>query len=453
MKKIVILSLDGVPLSLLEDFLRRGLMPSLKRKIEESKSKPVEIKSVHPCESATAWTSFMTGNNPGKHNIYGFIDRHVKSSKKGMYVVNSNYRKGDSLWKTLSGNGFKPIVINVPLNYPPEKLDGIVIGGFLSPPGNSGIVHPKKHEAYLNEIGYRPDPDNSLVKEDLSAWYEDLIDTENTRVNLAKKYFQEESWDFFHLHVMGTDRLHHFLWEKWENNEGSWREKFENFYSLIDSHLEWFFENGDDCIFVMLSDHGFCKTIHEFDLNSWLSKNSWLKLGENSSSFKPVILPESKAFSILPGRVYLNLEGREEKGSVSKEDYLNLRSSLRDEMLKIKDPSGKKVFKDVYFREDIYFDDFSKNDFFLSGEKDFFTQYDLAPDLICFNSDGIDLKASFDNHSEMFYHSPITGMHTFDNAFLWVSDKQAQEGSILDVAPSILNRFSIKSKMDGKVIF
>ena len=453
MKKIVILSLDGVPLTLLEDFMKRGLMPSLKEKIDESGSAPVEIKSVHPCESATAWTSFMTGNNPGKHNIYGFMDRHVGSSKDGMYVVNSTYRKGDSLWKTLSGNGFKPVVINVPLNYPPENLDGVIVGGFLSPPGNSGIVHPEKHEEYLNEIGYKPDPDNSLAKKDLSLWYDDLVKTEETRISLAKKFFKEESWDFFHLHIMGTDRLHHFLWEKWEDGERPWRNKFENFYSLVDSHLKWFFENGDDCTYVMLSDHGFCKTLYEFDLNSWLSENSWLKLGENSSSFSPEILPESKAFSILPGRVYLNLEGREKGGTVSRREYSGLRESLRDELLNIEDDSGEKVFRDVYFREDIYFDDFSEKDFFLSKEKDFFTQYDLAPDLICFNKDGIDLKASFENNSKTFSHSLITGMHTYDNAFLWVSDKQPKEGSILDIAPSILNRCSIKSKMDGKVIF
>ena len=126
---------------------------------------------------------------------------------------------------------------------------------------------------------------------------------------------------------------------------------------------------------------------------------------------------------------------------------------MRLDLLEISDPSGKKVFRNVYNREDIYFDDFSNEDFFLSQDKKNITKYDLAPDLICFPEDGIDLKASFEPGSEVFSHSLITGMHTFDNAFLWVSDKQAEKGSILDIAPSVLKRMKIKFRMDGKVIF
>jgi len=453
MKKMVVISLDGVPLTVLKSFLERGLMPNLKKVIAESGFDPVEIKSVHPCESATAWTSYMTGNNPGKHNIYGFVDRHVASEKKGMYIVNSSYRDGDSLWKILSDNDLRPVAINVPLNFPPENVNGVVVGGFLSPPGNKGIVHPPRYEGYLNEVGYKPDPDNSLVKKDLHAWYEDLVKTESVRIDFSKKIFQEEEWDFFHLHVMGTDRLHHFLWEKWEDDDPFWRKKFEDFYSEIDSQIAWFFEKGKDCTFVMLSDHGFCGTRYELDLNAWLIERSLLKLEEGSSSFSPLMLPETKAFSLLPGRIYLNLKGRENFGTVSKKDYESIREKVRLDLLQINDPSGKKVFRDVYNREDVYFDNFSNEDFFLSEDKKDVTKYDLAPDLICFPEDGIDLKASFESGSEVFSHSLITGMHTFDNAFLWVSDKQAEEGSILDIAPSVLKRMKIKFRMDGKVIF
>ena len=71
--RAVVLGLDGTPYSLAQRFLAEGRMPNLASLLEQGSAVP--MRSVLPNVSSVAWTSIVTGCNPGKHNIYGFIDR------------------------------------------------------------------------------------------------------------------------------------------------------------------------------------------------------------------------------------------------------------------------------------------------------------------------------------------------------------------------------------------
>ena len=68
-----ILGLDGTPHSLIQKFLAEGRMPHLSSLLDQGST--VSMSSVLPTVSSVAWTSIVTGCNPGKHNIFGFIDR------------------------------------------------------------------------------------------------------------------------------------------------------------------------------------------------------------------------------------------------------------------------------------------------------------------------------------------------------------------------------------------
>ncbi|MCH7494313.1 alkaline phosphatase family protein, partial [bacterium] len=365
-------------------------------------------------------------------------------------------RHGATRWRRLADAGRRPVAINVPVSWPPESLEGIVVGGFLAP-GLDGIAHPPALTARLEAANYRADPDNSLARTDREAYYQDLVAVEETRVALALELFLTEPWDHFHLHIMGTDRLHHFYWQEHDEGEEPWAGRFLEYYGLVDGWLARFFEAADaDTTFVVMSDHGFCALCHEVDINAALEAAGLLCLGPDPDSYARNVLPGSLAFSMLPGRVYIHLRGRERGGTVSPADYGAARDKVRAALLALRSPAGERVAKEVFLREEIYTDEQGGHaDGWLAGTTPRGTPYEAAPDLIVHPHNGYDLKAGFGAGKELFGRGHITGMHTWDDAMLWVSDADpGPDKSIMDIAPSILARLGVEAEgLDGSPVF
>ena len=137
------------------------------------------------------------------------------------------------------------------------------------------------------------------------------------------------------------------------------------------------------------------------------------------------------AYSLIPGRIYLNLKGREEMGSIEREDYHRVRDDIV-EMLKELVDMG--IINRVFLREEVY-----------NGP-----YMDEAPDIILEPSYGIDIKGDI-NRKELFGESRVRGMHTLEDAFiLWIGKelKQNNNFSIVDIASSILEELGIDSPPD-----
>jgi len=67
------------------------------------------MKSVIPTVSSVAWSSYMTGKNPGKHNIYGFVDRRPDPLE--IFIPTSSHMKSETLWEILSREGMRVAVM------------------------------------------------------------------------------------------------------------------------------------------------------------------------------------------------------------------------------------------------------------------------------------------------------------------------------------------------------
>ncbi|MBX3394502.1 MAG: alkaline phosphatase family protein [Phycisphaerae bacterium] len=152
-KRLVILGLDGMEHTLAERFMNEGKMPNLKRLGEQGGFRL--LGTTTPPLSPVAWSSFLTGVNPGKHNIYDFlntdrrnytpflssVDIHppTKTLKLGKYVIPLNkpsirlMRKGKPFWNTLGEHGIFTSVIRVPITWPPEKCRGVVLSAMCVP--------------------------------------------------------------------------------------------------------------------------------------------------------------------------------------------------------------------------------------------------------------------------------------------------------------------------------
>lgn len=419
MYKVFVVGLDGVPYSFIKKLTEEGKLSNFKELLSEGSFR--RMHSVIPTVSSVAWSTYMTGKNPGKHGIYGFIDRQPNTYD--MYIPLSTHMKSQTIWEFLSDNRKRVVVINVPVTYPPRPVEGILISGFLATKIDKA-TYPKEIADELNSMGYRIDVDPWKAREGkIDKFLADLNYTLEKRFEIALQYMREKPWDFFQLHIMGTDRINHFLW-----NLTQYKEAFLNYYKKIDYYLGELKKriNGKTTL-IILSDHGFCEIEKEIDLNFWLHENEYLKFNTTKPDSLKDIDAQSKAYSLPPGRIYVKDE------EISKE--------IKDRLLNLRDPdTGKKIIKDVFRRHELY-----------KGEA-----FNAGPDLVAVPYDGFDLKASFKRKESLSERTPIVGMHTYEDAFIYIRGKDIVKENIgiVDIMPTILDLLKVvpPPDLDGSSI-
>lgn len=152
-QKVVIVGLDGLSPMLLQKFMDKGLLPNF-RKLKESGTFRT-LGTTTPPISPVAWSSFITGCNPGRHNIFDFLTRDpktympvlalaevekpAKTLSLGKYRIPLSkagitaYRKGSTLWGVLGKHGIPGIVIRVPVTFPPDTFSGRILSSMGVP--------------------------------------------------------------------------------------------------------------------------------------------------------------------------------------------------------------------------------------------------------------------------------------------------------------------------------
>jgi len=435
-KRVVVIGLDGTPFSFVRQMMEGGHMPNLKRLVSQGSFK--QMNSVYPTISSVAWTTFMTGVNPAKHGIFGFID--LKPGSYDVTIPTASDRKAKTLWKLLGENGKKVVVMNVPVTYPPEEVNGILVSGFLAT-NIDKATYPKDVAGYLKGIGYRTDTDARLARKSRDSMLEDIHHTFEKRVEAMFHFMEKEDWDYLHLHVMCTDRLFHFLWQEMEKRDETYHEPFLGVMRKIDDMLgtlEKRLNQGTELI--VLSDHGFCTVKANVQLNHWLHEQGYLVYRNESPKGVQDIAPGTRAFSLIPGRIFIHSRGRYPGGSVEESEYEVLRDELMEKLMELRDPgTGERIIARVFKKEEIY-----------HGEL-----FHQAADLIVHPVDGYDIKGKIVSDS-LLTEDVINGMHTFNDAFLYIKGRTItrDELGIVDVFPTILELFGIEvpGYVDGKSV-
>ncbi len=270
--RLLVLGLDGVPFSFLQQRLADGSMPNLAAVARQGSFRRAE--SVQPTVSCVAWSCYMTGQNPGKHGIFGFQDLRPGSYQS--FIPNAADLQSPMLWEILSRRGKRVIVMNVPVTYPPREVNGLLVGGFLAP-RLEGATWPAQLASRLQKLDYKIDVDPWLARESLDKFYEDLRRTFQARRRSFLALLREEKWDFAQCHIMGTDRINHFMWELYETGHPTWASRFVDYYHLIDEMIgEISTLLSDQDMLLILSDHGFCTLKQEVNTNYWLQEQGLL---------------------------------------------------------------------------------------------------------------------------------------------------------------------------------
>ncbi|MGD1009061.1 MAG: alkaline phosphatase family protein [Candidatus Aminicenantales bacterium] len=151
--RMVILGLDGMEPTLAEKFMAEGKLPNLARLRKDGTY--ARLRTTTPAISPVAWSSFMTGSEPSKHNIFDFLSRdprtylpdlssaRVGKPRRVLSIGKYNIplskpeirglRKSVPFWKILGDKGIFSTVLRVPITFPPEKFKGHLLSGMCTP--------------------------------------------------------------------------------------------------------------------------------------------------------------------------------------------------------------------------------------------------------------------------------------------------------------------------------
>jgi len=459
---VMIIGLDGLPFTLARRLIAEGHTPTLGRLA--SQGRLLQMDSVIPTVSAVAWTSFLTGVQPGKHGLYGFVFRDPKGYD--IDICSTRIIRRKLLPEIVSEAGRTAFSMNVPVTTPPRPVNGIMIGCFLSANLDT-VAWPREEGAYLKSVGYRIDTDAALARKSTSGMLDDVRQTTERRVTAALHYLAARPWDCFHVHIMETDRLNHFLLARALEGDGEFAQAFFDCYRYIDAQVARLVDAVDeDTPLMIVSDHGFEPIKQEVQLSRHLVDRGWTVLGggpvRHPLDFDP---SRTRAYTLIPGQIYVNLRGREPGGIVPPEEYEAVRSAVAKDLMDLKDPaSGAPVIRRILRREEFLWPAGRRGpcpDMPLRERLFGDPVYALAPDLVAEGHCGYDLKMGL-ARQVCFERTELEGMHTVHDAALLVRGMEAPAGlatasprragrpSILQCASMVLGRLGLAAPdMDG----
>src|ERR1700694_5612197 len=156
--RVVIFGVDGLTSRILRPLIERGDLPNFARLQREGVTSDF-ISTACPF-TAPAWMSIATGLRPARHGVFDYWEFDTTSSQPTAKVV-THRKGGKAIWNILSEYGKRVVVLNVPLTYPPEAVNGIMVSGYMTPSSDTDFTYPNsfKEELYRVVPGYKIDLD------------------------------------------------------------------------------------------------------------------------------------------------------------------------------------------------------------------------------------------------------------------------------------------------------
>ena len=418
----VIVGLDAATWTLLRPWVAEGGMPTLAKLMKAGVSG--DLQSILPPITPPAWTSFMTGKNPGKHGIFNFVE--AEQGGYSMNYINASSRRSPTVWKLLNDAGFSVGTMNIPFTYPPEKLNGFQISGLDTPSESSPFIHPPSLRQELED-------QNLKILHDVR--YLGFMSTDERRAQvLAEMEKIDKQWTAAALYLlekhpqdvmmfvfMSIDTVQHYFWQYMDRGhflhdaegEPRFQDAVRQVYERLDAATGQIIEKlpSDTTVFVV-SDHGGGPVSDRtLFLNRYLCQLGLLHYRENKSSgvgrfgrkvfrtgysllrsslpprqkgylaelfpklrkkaelaytsFASIDWSHTKAYCsevlAAPPSIWINLKGIKPSGIVEPNEYPALVDFIMKKLRELKDPrTGEPVIARVHRREEIFHGPFAK---------------------------------------------------------------------------------------------
>jgi predicted AlkP superfamily phosphohydrolase/phosphomutase len=498
--KVLVIGLDCATFRFIHPFAAQGYLPNLARVMTEGVSRV--MKSTIPPISPPAWTTFLTGKNPGRHGIFQFVNMDVSDyAFTRNRLINSTLFSGSTFIDTISDSGLNVGIVKIPFTYPPWEVNGFMIAGEPSPDWTKAHTYPPGLSEKLGRMNMGNSTDFMLYNTE--KLFEHLKFDCEVRTRITCEMLNTHASDFFMVVHTVTDAAAHRFWKFTDPKCPNYKKRFTKYeniirdvYALVDRSIGQILQKIDDqtTVFIM-SDHGAARnSLYYFHINAWLREQGYLRCEEKAGSrrllhsllvkiknalpprlkhlavstikrkyFKNVSgfqialnsfrWPDTRAYAVpiypTVAGIVLNLKGRQPEGVVEPgKDADRMVDEIRAKLEMLRDPrTGSDVVKEVLRREDIYAGEHAKK----------------MPDLIVkYNPEyrgGKGVEPPYFSNVPAANFEFQSGDHHEDGIFI-AYGPEIQKGielgasDIQDMAPTILYtiRLPIPEDIDGQVM-
>ena len=259
--KLLIVGLDGATFEVIDRLIEDGKLETISKLVDTGVRSVCE--STIPPLTCPAWPSIITGCNPGKHGLFHFVDPDGK-------IYTFNDLKKPTFWEILSENGISCGIINVPITYPPRKINGVIITGMLTPP-NKRFTYPPELEKELREKDYVVDYPAEIIRylKFDKKYIDKLIEIERSRTDIVIRLNKRENFDLTFIVYQAPDIVQHRLWEE--------KECVYRVYEELDQEIGRLIEFFSPENVVIISDHGFSSYKKQLNVNQLLLMRGFAK--------------------------------------------------------------------------------------------------------------------------------------------------------------------------------
>ncbi len=342
--RVVVLGFDGLDPTMVRKWVDGGKLPTFKRIMTEGAFG--DLVTVLPPSSASAWTSAVTGVNPGKHGIYGFL-KTTSSDPAAPAVFNTSLDRGFApVWEILGDYGRKSCIINIPLSSPADSLNGIMIAGFPhASEDNKSYYWPKSLEKILGDYSFDAFR-VTCAKNREDRFLQKMQSISSKRLDLGLRLFEEGDWDLYWLVFTFPDRFQHYMWKYYDSNHPMYDpingplygDRIEAAYVQADNYLAEFIDRlqeGD--LLIIMSDHGFGHLYYTINANNFIQRT----LGNTEAV---------RCADFFGAKFKIDVSGPN-----AEERYRSIRNRMIEGLRALEDPvRGVPIIDSIYVKEDIY---------------------------------------------------------------------------------------------------
>jgi predicted AlkP superfamily phosphohydrolase/phosphomutase len=478
--KVLLIGLDGATFSVLDPLVERGVMPFVGRLMAEGAR--ARLRTIVPPLTPPAWTSLMTGRSPGHHGVFDFF-RMDSPESRHIRFTSSHDVSVPTIWDAATAAGRKVTALNFPLMFPPPKVAGYVVPGWVPwrqlrlachPPG---LFDRLKALPWFNPRELAMDikleeraTEGCSNAEEYAPWIELHIRRERNWFEIFRHLMESDPCELTAVLFDGVDKLQHLCWRFIDCDPGTewgseWERRAHELCLEYFRHLDGLIERmcgmaGPEAAVVIASDHGFGPTRQVFHVNAWLQRHGYLAWSEaqvGRQTDGPALLgvgqvarhtflmdwEKTRAFATTPTSNGIFIVRRNGDGrGVPESEVLDVRERLARELLAERDPAtGEALVERVYRREEAFAGPFME----------------AAPDLTLALADG-GLVSILPSERLVSPRPEVAGSHRPHGVFLARGPgvrrgADVGELSILDVAPLLLYRLglSVPEDLEGRV--
>ncbi len=308
---LLVIGLDGASYDLCERWMAEGYLPNLAHIKRAGLWAP--LRSTIPSTSPVAWSTFMTGKNPGEHGVFGFFvperrEPHLPPTR--FRPVSSHDCHGKRFWEQMNEAGLSTGIVGVPVTYPVSPVRGHIIAGLLAPGlHSSGVVSPSGLAAEIKEhVGaYRMVPRGIYTPGAEGRFLRELHTALELRGRLASYLLDQHRCDVHMFVFYETDAVQHKMWQFMdpehprytEQGAQRWGCAIRAVYMQADAIIGELYERlGPDDTLVVLSDHGAGPLRGTLHLNKWLREQGYLVLKPGLGQRVKRVAAEHKAVQL-----------------------------------------------------------------------------------------------------------------------------------------------------------